>query len=77
MWASNRLGVRDFGRDFGFSVVFFGSSALGVLATRVVAGQGGPTWLQCIAVLVVVTLCWLPWGGPMLRNLGQVIRSRD
>ncbi len=77
MWASARLGVRDFGRDLGFSMLFLGSSALAAVAMRVVRDQGGASWLQCLVVFVVVTLCWLPWGGPMLRTLGATMRSPD
>lgn len=67
-------GLKERGQDVKLTLLLFGSAFLGWLAARGIHMLGlpyehGPTLsnvLDSAVIFIVVTLCWLPYGGPEL-----------
>ena len=71
-----RHGLRTLSQDLGMGAVVAVAALAGYGCVQLLSGEGVHVVLQCLAVFVVVTLIWLPWLLPYLRDAVARLRQR-
>lgn len=71
-----RHGLSTIRQDLGVSLVVALAAVVGRYAVHFLTDRGVHVALQCLAVFAVVTLVWLPWLWPYLKEAATRVRAR-
>lgn len=69
-------GLRTLRQDAGFTLVVVVSSACAMYVMNQLNAHGVGVWLRALSVFVVVSLLWMPWLFPYLRDLWHRLEAR-